>query len=265
MTRTLLIPRILVAGAALLAAAPASAQTADPPRPPMARTVAWADTTHGDVRVDPYFWLRDDQRKDTAVINYLEAENRYAEAMMAHTAALQERLYQEMRGRIKEDDLSVPERIGGYYYYERTEAGKQYPVYARRRGSLDAPEEVMLDLNQMAEGKRYLSVGNYEVSPDGRLLAFLVDTTGAERLTLMVKDLATGRILPDRVDSVNYSLAWAADNRTLFYGTSDAANRPYRVWRHVLGTDPATDVKLAEEPDELFRVGCGSPRTGATC
>jgi oligopeptidase B len=256
MIRKLPLLRASLAGAVLLAGAPAHAQTpAAPPRPPVARTIAHVDTTHGDVRVDNYFWLRDDQRKDTAVINYLEAENRYAEAMMAHTAQLQERLYQEMRGRIKEDDLSVPERIGEYYYYERTEAGKQYPIYARKKGSLDAPEEVMLDLNQMAEGKRYLDVGNYEVSPDGRLLAFLVDTSGAERPTLMVKDLSTGRLLPDRIDSVNYSLAWAADNRTLFYGTSDAANRPWRVWRHVLGTDRAADVKLAEEPDELFRVG----------
>ncbi|HEU4559499.1 MAG TPA: S9 family peptidase [Longimicrobium sp.] len=247
---------------AILAAAPAAAQTAVPPaaptaapRPPVARVVPRADTTLGDVRVDNYFWLRDDKRQDTAVINYLEAENRYTQGMMRHTEALQERLFQEMRGRIKETDLSVPYRLGEYFYYSRTEAGKQYPIFARKRGSLTAPEEVMLDANQMAQGTRYFALGGQEVSPDGRLLAFATDTTGAERYTLMVKDLATGRILPDRVANTNGGLVWAADNRTLFYGVSDAANRPYRILRHVLGADPAGDVVVAEEPDELFGIG----------
>jgi oligopeptidase B len=244
---------------AVLAAAPALAQTAAP-RPPVARVVPRADTTLGDVRVDNYFWLRDDKRQDTAVINYLEAENRYTQAMMRHTEALQERLFQEMRGRIKETDLSVPERIGEYYYYSRTEAGKQYPIYARKRGSLTAPEEVMLDLNQMAEGTRYFSLGASQVSPDGRLLAFATDTTGAERYTLMVKDLSTGRILPDRVARVNGNVEWAADNRTLFYAVGDAANRSYRVMRHVLGADAATDAVIAEEPDDLFSIYVGKTK-----
>ncbi|HYH78431.1 MAG TPA: S9 family peptidase [Longimicrobium sp.] len=240
-----------------LAAAPAHAQdTAAPARPPVARIVPRADTTLGDVRIDNYFWLRDDRRQDTAVINYLEAENRYAQEMMRHTEPLQERLFQEMKGRIKETDLSVPERIGAYYYYSRTEAGKQYPIHARKRGSLTAPEEVLLDVNQLAEGKRYFSLGAQEVSPDGRLLAFATDTSGAERYTLMVKELATGRILPDRVGNVNGNVEWAADNRTLFYGVSDAANRPHRVMRHVLGST-AADAVVGEENDDLYRIGVG--------
>jgi len=252
------MPRTLIlATLALLAAAPAPAQTDTTPRPPVARIVPRADTTLGDVRIDNYAWLRDDRRQDTAVIHYLEAENRYTQAMMRHTEPLQERLFQEMRGRIKETDLSVPERIGEYYYYSRTEAGKQYPIHARKRGSLTAPEEVLLDVNQMAEGKRYFSLGAQSVSPDAHLLAFATDTSGAERYTLMVKDLRTGQILADRLPNVNGSVEWAADNRTLFYGTSDAANRPNRVMRHVLGTNPAGDAVVGEEPDELYRIGIG--------
>ena len=243
---------IVLLGAAALAAPAAQAQQ---PQPPVARVVAKVDTTHGDVRVDNYFWLRDDQRKNPDVISYLEAENRYTEQMMAHTQALQDRLFEEIKGRTKETDLSVPDRIGPYYYYTRTEAGKQYPIFARKRGNLQAAEEVLLDLNQLAEGKRYFSLGAAEVSPDHRLAAFAVDTTGAERYELMVKDLSTGQILPDRIPNVNGALEWAADNRTLFYGTSNAANRPYRVSRHVLGTPTSQDVVVGEEPNELFRIG----------
>ena len=253
---------LALAALGLLATLPARAQNAAAPnpaaapmRPPVARIVPHSDTTLGDVRIDNYHWLRDDRRQDTAVIHYLEAENRYTEAMLAHTAALQERLFQEMRGRIKETDLSVPERIGEYFYYSRTEAGKQYPIYARKRGSLTAPEEVMLDLNAMAGNRPYFSVAGQQVSPDARLLAFATDTSGAERYTLMVKDLTTGQLLPDRIPGVNGNVAWAADNRTLFYGTSDAANRPYRVMRHVLGTDASADAVVAEEPDVLYRIG----------
>ncbi|HET7230160.1 MAG TPA: S9 family peptidase [Longimicrobium sp.] len=250
-----------LAALAILSAAPLlHAQAADTaPRPPVARMVPRADTTLGDVRIDPYFWLRDDRRQDTAVINYLNAENRYTESMLAHTSALQERLFQEMKGRIKETDLSVPERVGEYWYYSRTEAGKQYPIYARKRGTLSAPEEVVLDVNQLAEGKRYFSLGSQLVSPDGRLLAFSTDTSGAERYTLMVKNLATGQILPDRITGSNGNVAWAADNRTLFYGTSDAANRPYRILRHVLGA-ASPDVMVAEEPDNLYGINVGTTK-----
>jgi oligopeptidase B len=248
--------RTLLLLAPWLAAAPAAAQTArDLPPAPVARVVPRTDTLHGDVRVDNYFWLRDKQNPE--VISYLEAENRYADSAMAGTKALQETLYQEILGRIRQTDLSVPDRIGPYHYYSRTEEGKQYSIFARKRGSLDAREEVILDQNQMAEGKRYFSLGAYSISPDHRLLAFSVDTTGAEHFTIMVKNLETGEILPDRIEDVSFGATWAADNRTLFYTRTDEASRPDRVFRHTLGTPNSADVLVYHEPDVLFRVGVG--------
>ena len=247
-------PSRILALLALAAAAPAAAQTArDLPPPPVARVVPKTDTLHGDVRVDNYFWLRD--RANPDVIAYLEAENRYTDTAMAATRALQETLYQEILGRLKQTDLSVPERRGPYVYYTRTEEGKQYPIFARRRGSMEAPEEVIFDQNQMAEGKRYFTLGAFSVSPDHRLLAFSVDTSGSEHFTLMVKDLQTGQITPERVDSVSFGATWAADNQTLFYTRTDSAQRPERIYRHTLGTDPARDVLVYHEPDVLYRVG----------
>jgi oligopeptidase B len=249
MLRTTL--RLLALLAAATAAAPATAQSL--PDPPVARVVPKTDTLHGDVRVDNYFWLRD--RNNPDVISYLEAENRYADSSMAPTRQLQETLYQEILGRLKQTDTNVPDRIGPYLYYSRTVEGQQYPIFARRRGSMEAPEEIILDQNQMAQGKRYFGLGAYSVSPDHRLLAFSVDTTGSERFTLMVKNLETGEILPERVDSLGFGATWAADNRTLFYTRTDAANRPDRVFRHTLGTPPAQDQMVFHEPDVLFRAG----------
>jgi oligopeptidase B len=248
--------RTLLLLAPWLAAAPAAAQTArDLPPPPVAHVIPKTDTLHGDVRVDNYFWLRDKQNPE--VISYLEAENRYTDSAMAGTKALQETLYQEILGRIRQTDLSVPDRIGPYYYYSRTEEGKQYPIFARKRGSLEAREEVILNQNQMAEGKRYFSLGAFSVSPDHKLLAFSIDTTGAEQFALMVKNLETGEIYPERMTGVSFGATWAGDNRTLFYTKRDEAQRPDRVFRHTLGTDPATDVLVFHEPDVLFRVGVG--------
>jgi oligopeptidase B len=245
--------RFLVLVAALCTPAVSLAAQAPPPPlvAPVARITPRVDTTLGDVRVDNYFWIRDDARKNPDVIAYLDAENRYTESVMKPLEPLVEKRYQEMKGRIKETDLSVPERIGNYYYYSRTEAGKQYPILVRKKGSLSAPEEVMLDENAEAGNRKYFRVGVSEVSPNDRLLAFTVDTTGGERYTLMVKDLTTGKILPDRVPMVNYSLEWSGDNKTLFYGMGDAANRSYRILRHTLGST-AADPVIAEEPDELF-------------
>ncbi|HEX2080056.1 MAG TPA: S9 family peptidase [Longimicrobium sp.] len=253
------MPRITLRILALLAAAAASVPVqaqngqAALPAPPVARVIPKTDTMHGDVRIDNYFWLRD--RNNPEVIAYLEAENAYTEAVMAPTRQLQETLYQEILGRIKQTDTNVPDRIGPYFYYSRTEEGKQYPIFARRRGSMEAPEEVILDQNQMAAGKRYFSLGAYSVSPDHRLLAFSIDTTGSEHFTLMVKNLETGEILPERVDSISFGATWAADNRTLFYTKTDAAQRPNRIFRHTLGTSAAQDQLVFEEPDVLFRVG----------
>ena len=221
--------------------------------PPVARMTPRVDTTLGDVRIDNYYWIRDDARKNPDVIAYLEAENRYTQAVMKPLEPLVQKLYEEMKGRIKETDLSVPERVGNYYYYTRTEAGKQYPILARKKGNLSAREEVMLDENLAAGGAKYFRVGTSRVSPNDRLLAFTVDTMGNERYTLMVKDLTTGQLLPDRVPMVNYSLEWAGDNKTLFYGMGDSANRSYRILRHPLGSN-APDAVIAEEPDDLFGI-----------
>jgi oligopeptidase B len=245
-------------------AARGAAQTADStPIPPTAKMIPRVDTTLGDERVDSYFWLRDDQRKNPDVLAYLAAENHYTEAMLRHTEGLQAQLFDEMKGRIKETDLSVPQLDGRYFYYARTEAGKQYPILCRKKGALTAPEEVMLDENVLGAGRAYFRVGTWHVSPDDKLLAFTVDTTGAERYLLVVKDLATGRMLGDSVGHVNYSLEWANDNRTLFYGNSDSANRPFEIVRHALGSAQSTDVVVIRESDPLFNLSLGKTKDHA--
>jgi oligopeptidase B len=249
--RSMLAQHLLVA-AALVVAVPADSP-AQQLAPPVAKIIPKVDTLLGQERVDPYFWLRDDTRSAPEVIGHLEAENRYTAAVMHHTEPLRRRLFTEMVGRMKETDLSVPELIDGAWYYTRTVKGKQYPMFCRRRGSLKAPEEVLLDENQVAGKRAYSRVGLRRVSPDGNLLAYTWDTTGGEWYTLILKDLRTGRLLADRADSVNYSLEWAGDNRRLFYGRSDAAHRSNRVFRHEMGA-AGTDAVVFEEPDQLFNV-----------
>jgi oligopeptidase B len=218
--------------------------------PPIARVERRVHSLHGETRIDEYFWLRD--RSDPEVLAYLEAENRYTEAVMRHTEALQEQLYQEMRGRIKETDLSVPERVDDYFYYTRTEAGGQYPILCRRRGSLEAPEEVLLDQNPLAANHAYFKIGISEVSPDHRLLAYSVDTSGAEEFTLYIKDLTTGQLLAESIGETSVGVTWANDSRTLFYTLLDHARRPCRLYRHLVGTSPTSDVLVYFEPDESF-------------
>lgn len=220
------------------------------PVPPIARVEPRAHTLHGETRIDEYFWLRD--RNDPEVIAYLEAENRYTGAVMQHTEALQEQLYQEMRGRVKETDLSVPERVDDYFYYTRTETGRQYPIFCRRHGSSEAPEEVLLDQNPLAADHTYFRIGVSEVSPDHRLLAYSVDTSGAEDFTLYIKDLATGRLLAESIENTSVGVTWANDSRTLFYTLLDHARRPGRLYRHSVGASPTTDVLVYFEPDESF-------------
>lgn len=218
--------------------------------PPLARVERRVHTLHGETRIDDYFWLRD--RSDPEVIAYLEAENHYTGAVMKHTEALQECLYEEMRGRIKETDLSVPERIDNYFYYSRTEAGGQYPIFCRRYGSLDAPEEILLDQNPLAANHAYFKIGVSEVSPDHRLLAYSVDTSGAEEFTLYIKNLTTGELLPESIGNTSVGVTWANDSRTLFYTLLDHARRPCRLYRHAVGTSSTTDVLVYFEPDESF-------------
>lgn len=220
------------------------------PAPPRARVEPRVHTHHGEVRVDEYFWLRD--RSDPEVIAYLEAENSYTAAVMRHTEQLQKSLYQEMRGRIKETDLSVPELVDGNFYYTRTEAGWQYPILCRKRSCLQAPEEILLDQNPLAAEHTYFRIGASQVSPDHRFLAYSVDTSGAEEFSLYIKDLATGRLLPESIETTSLGLAWANDSRTLFYTVLDHARRPCRLYRHTLGTSPSTDTLIYFEEDESF-------------
>ena len=219
--------------------------------PPIAKIVPTQLEKHGHVRTDNYYWLK--ERDDPAVIAYLEAENAYTEAMMAPTADLQETLYQEIKARIKQTDTSVPYKRDGYYYYTRTEDGREYPIYCRKRGTLDAPEQVLVDANLLAEGHGFLSVGSLAVSPDGNILAYPVDTVGRRFYTIAFVDLSSGELLADAIPNVTGNKAWAADNRTLFYTKQDPTTlRAYQVYRHTLGTDPAADVLVYQESDETF-------------
>ncbi len=222
----------------------------DLPQPPVATKIPKADTTLGDVRIDDYHWFRD--KTDPDVIDYLDAENEYTAAMMKDSEALQKKLYDELVGRIKETDLTVPERIDDYYYYSRTEQGKDYPIYCRKKGSLNATEEVLLDQNKLAEGIGYMDIGGFSVSPNHLLLAFTVDTTGSEVYDLFIKDIARDSLLMDRVPNVGTSIAWANDNATLFYDVVDETYRPYRVFRHLLGSDASGDELVFDEPDDHF-------------
>ena len=225
--------------------------------PPVAKVIPKTDTVNGDVRVDNYFWLR--EKTNPEVISYLQAENAYTEAMTAQAKPLQETLYKEMLGRIVETDLDVPEKLDDYFYYTRSEEGKQYKIHCRKKGTLQAPEEVLLDINKEAAGYQHFDVGAFEVSPSHQLLAYSVDTNGSEEYTIYVKDLASGQRLPDAIPNT-YNVEWAGDNKTLFYATLDAAHRPYRLYRHQLGSDPAQDKLIYEETDEAFYLDIGKTK-----
>jgi oligopeptidase B len=229
------------------------------PPPPVAKKVPTVGVLHGDTRQDDYAWLREKDAPD--VTAYLEAENAYTDALMKPTEDFQAALYAEMLARIKEDDESVPYPFGGWLYYSRTATGKQYPIHCRKRAA-DASEQVTLDLNALAAGHAFLSLGAYAVSDDGRWLAYSLDVTGFREYALYVKDLVTGELAPERIEKVS-SVAWAADSATLFYVLEDDAKRPYRLWRHRLGTPVADDVLLYEERDALFRLGVWRSRSQA--
>ena len=218
--------------------------------PPAAKRVDHREVRHGATVVDPYYWLRD--KANPEVIQYLEAENAYTNAMTKDVQPFADALYKEMLGRIKQTDLSVPARIGSYLYYSRTEEGKQYPIQCRRKGSMESPEEVLLDLNVLAQGHSYLGLGAFVVSDDQNLLAYSADITGFRQYKLAVKDLRTGQLLPESAERVT-SVQWAGDNKTLFYTTEDpVSKRSNQLWRRVLGK-PASDL-LYEEKDELYGI-----------
>ena len=218
--------------------------------PPVAKIVPRVMTLHGDTRVDNYAWMRD--RKDPDTIAYLEAENAYTKARMQHAAELEAKLYAEMLGRIQQTDLSVPVKRDEYFYYTRTEEGKQYSIFCRKHGSLDAAEEILLDGNAMAEGLKYFQIGVFAPSPNHKLLAYAVDLTGDEIYTIRLKDLATGEFLADEVSGASTSLEWAGDNATFFYNVLDEARRPFKIFRHVLGE--SKDAEIYHEPDQRFEL-----------
>jgi oligopeptidase B len=230
------------------------------PKPPVARREPVEHVLHGDRRVDHYAWLR--HKEDPQVIAYLEAENAYTDAVLKPTEPFQEKLYQEMLGRILQTDLSVPCQLRGYLYFTRTEEGKQYSLRCRRRAEEGSAEELLLDLNVLAEGHSFLGLGSFEVSGDNRLLAYSTDTTGFRQYTLQVKDLDTGSTLPERFERVT-SVAWASDHRTLFYTVEDeTTKRSHRLYRHLLGST-GPDPLLYEETDERFRIEVERTRSGA--
>lgn len=239
---------------------------------PAAKRIPTERVHHGDTVIDEYAWLTDKDDPDT--IAYLKAENEYTESATAHLAALRETVFSEIRKRTKETDLSVPSRKGGYWYYTRTVEGQQYGIHCRRvvrSGETDPPstddgtpldgEEVLLDGNQLAAGHDFFALGTFDVSPDGRRLAYSTDFSGDERFTLRVKDLETGEVLADEVPDTFYGTAWSVDGSTLFYLTVDEAWRPYRVWRHTVGAPHRADVLVFEEADERFWVGVDLTRS----
>lgn len=227
------------------------------PAPPMARVVPTRVNLGGQVVVDNYWWLRD--KSDPAVIAYLNAENAYADAMMKPTEPLQNTLYAEMLGRIREDDESVPYREGQWWYSQQTRKGKQYPIYIRRKRSAAAPAQVMIDVNELAAGHPFFDCFRGPVSDDGNLLAFSTDVTGNRQYVLQVKDLRSGSMLPDAVPMVD-SFEWGTDKATLYYVKEDEAKRAYRLYRHKVGTPVAGDALLYEEKDELFSIDISRTR-----
>ncbi|MEM7761413.1 MAG: S9 family peptidase, partial [Cyanobacteria bacterium P01_A01_bin.40] len=228
---------------------------------PIAAKNPYELVTHEDLRVDDYYWLR--QQDNPAVIDYLNAENSYTEAQMQHTKELQQSLYDEMLSRIKETDLSVPYRLQDYYYYSRTEEGQAYPIFCRKYQSLEAGEEILLDQNQLAADHEFFSLGVASVSPNQNILAYSVDTTGAEQYTLYFLDLNTKELYPEAIANTYYSFAWGNDNQTAFYTKIDAANRPYQLWRHTLGSSPSDDVLVYQEDNESYFLGVGKTRSRA--
>jgi len=247
-----------------------SNETKAMPTAPKANQVPEALVAHGDTRIDNYFWMRlsDEQKKDTLdpqtkeVLENLNAENAYRNEVMAHTDAFQDKLYEEIVGRIKQDDQSVPVKVDGYWYYTRYEEGKEYPVHCRKLETMDADEDVMLNVNAMAEGYSYYAIGGRSVSPNNNLVAYGVDTVSRRQYTVYIKDLTTGELLMDVIPETTGGATWANDNKTLFYSKQDPQTlRSSMIYKHVLGTDASEDVLVFEEKDETFSCGIGKTKS----
>lgn len=222
--------------------------------PPIAAKKDTVLEKHGDKRTDPYFWLND--RENPEVINYLKAENEYYQKMTAHTNDFQKELFEEMKGRIKEDDESVPYLYNGYYYNTRFEKGKEYPIYTRKKGNLTAPEEILFDCNELAKGHTYFKLVGLNVSLDNKWVTFATDTVGRRIYTLQIKNIETGAIQAEKIENVTGNCVWANDNKTIFYTTQDAQTlRSDKVFKHVLGQDVSKDAMVYFEKDETFNIG----------
>src|SRR2546430_703320 len=228
------------------------AEPVSPLLPPLAARRPAVLEAHGDRRIDPYFWVR--QRATPEVIAYLEDENAYADMVMSGTRLLQERIYREITSRIKQSDTSAPSFFKGYWHYTRTVKGLNYEIHCRRRGSMEAPEEIELDGNALADGHEYFELGYVERSPDENMLAYAVDFSGKELHELRFRDLTTGEDIEDVIESVYYGGAWSADSKTFFYVRPDSSMRPYQVWLHVLGTPEEDDSLVLQEDDERFEL-----------
>ena len=241
---------------------PSAVNAAVAPAPPVAAKRLYAVPSPNGDRMDDYYWLRDDTRQSSEVLDYLRAENTYRDAVMAPTRGLQQKLYDELIGRIKPDDASVPVNEHGYWYYTRFVPGQDYPIYARRKGELTAAEEIMLDGNAMAAGHEYFQIGAAEVSRDGRLLAYTEDDVGRRQYTLKIKDLATGALLHDSLTNVEPQFVWAADNKTLLYVEKDPVTLlSVRVHKHRLGADQTQDALVYEEADHSYYMDVGVSRS----
>jgi len=245
---------IILFALALFAAGRSTGDESPMPEAPIAKRVPKTLEIHGDSRIDDYFWLKD--RENPEVIAYLEAENAYLDAKLGHTKAFQEKLFEEIKGRIKQDDSSAPYKYKDYFFYTRFEEGKQYPLFCRKPGSLDTPEQIMLDVNKLAEGHDFCQVSGIRGNEEQKLAVYGVDFVGRRFFTLRVRDLATGQDLPDTIDNVTGNVVWANDNRTLFYTRQDPETlRSFQVYRHTLGTPTSEDVLVYEEKDDTFSVG----------
>ena len=246
---------------ALLMSTSATTLAATATPPDAARKPHAVKAPHGAQRNDEYYWLRDDSRKNPEMLAYLNAENAYVDAVMAPLKPLENTLYEEIVSRIKQDDSSVPYRERGHWYYSRFETGQDYPVYARRAGTMDAAEQVLLDVNVMAKGKDYFSVGDWTVSQDNHVLAWAEDAVGRRQYVIKFKNLATGEVYADQITGVSPNLVWADDNKTLFYVENDPETLlTVRVKKHVLGTPASADVLVYEEKDDSFYMGIDRSR-----
>jgi oligopeptidase B len=231
---------------------PAETSASPLPVPPKAEKIRKELTLHQHTRVDYYYWLT--QRDNPRVIEYLKAENEYLEKAMKHTEALQKKLFDEITGRIKQDDSSVPYKTNGYYYYYRYRKGEEYPIHCRRKGSMESKEEMMLDINEMAKGYDYYLMAGYRISPDNTLIVFGVDTLGREKYTIYFKNLVTGKILPEQIPNTSGIAEWANDNKTVFYTVKNNSLRVYKVFKHLIGTPVSRDKEVYHEEDEAFTV-----------